>query len=117
MKPVTIKTLDLIVKLKDNKNEHILEYSEAVKAYKAKAQEVLENSLTHLEETGEYIAPEFLTEPVNKEKEYDRVITMLQMAEEKEIEISERDFQQYVMDEWDWADNVKLSNTMYSSAR
>ncbi len=48
-------------------------------------------------------------------KEYDRVIKMLEMSVDTQIELSSSEFQNYVMDDWAWSDNAKLSNSTYTA--
>lgn len=43
-----------------------------------------------------------LTEPITHEADYRRVIMMLEMSVKDEIVISESQFRQYVLDEWQW---------------
>jgi hypothetical protein len=40
---------------------------------------------------------------------------MLEMALAEEVELSEEDYQQYVMDEWSWREVFLTSNASYSS--
>lgn len=56
-----------------------------------------------------------LSQPVNQTRSYDRVIGMLEMALAEEVELSEEDYQQYVMDEWSWREVFLTSNASYSS--
>jgi hypothetical protein len=40
---------------------------------------------------------------------------MLEMALANEVELSEEDYQQYVMDDWSWKEELLTSNARYSS--
>ncbi len=56
-----------------------------------------------------------LTVPVDHTKDYDRVIRMLTMSTADEITISESQFTQYVMDEWNWKAAFVGTTAMYGN--
>ncbi len=55
-----------------------------------------------------------LVEPETHEKDYDRIIRMLEMSVHDEIKISEHEFNQYVMDEWAWREKFATTNARYA---
>jgi len=55
-----------------------------------------------------------LTEPRNHVKDYDRVITMLEMSVDETITIDAQAFDRYVMDNWDWSRFALATNTAYA---
>lgn len=57
-----------------------------------------------------------LVEPVNQLKDYDRAIAMLEMAIDKEIELDEKQFAQYMQDDWQWKQQFLVANSVYSSS-
>ena len=56
-----------------------------------------------------------LTEPSNHIKDYDRVITMLEMSVDQTITLEAHDFDRYVMDNWDWSRFALSTNTAYAA--
>jgi hypothetical protein len=43
-----------------------------------------------------------LQRPTSHIKEYDRVLDMLEASLDEEFELSDKEFSQYVRDEWSW---------------
>jgi len=56
-----------------------------------------------------------LTEPSNHVKDYDRVITMLEMSVDDTITLDAQAFDRYVMDNWDWSRFALATNTAYAA--
>lgn len=57
-----------------------------------------------------------LPEPIDRTKDYDRVIAMLEMSVEDEVELEEHDFDRYVLDNWEWKDLAYSTNSQYIKA-
>jgi hypothetical protein len=55
-----------------------------------------------------------LPEPVDHTRDYDRVISMLKMDLAKTVELSESDYSQYVLDDWEWKRQFLGTNRAYS---
>lgn len=53
--------------------------------------------------------------PENHSKDYERVLKMLEMSTETEIELTQQDFSRYVMDEWEWKSKFETSTSAYTS--
>jgi hypothetical protein len=56
-----------------------------------------------------------LTEPSNQVKDYDRVITMLEMSVDDTITLDAQAFDRYVMDNWDWSRFALATTTAYAA--
>jgi hypothetical protein len=56
-----------------------------------------------------------LTEPSNHVKDYDRVITMLEMSVDDTIPLDAQAFDRYVMDNWDRSRFALATNTAYAA--
>jgi hypothetical protein len=52
---------------------------------------------------------------MNQTKDYDRVLKMLDMTTDEVVVLSEDDFAQYVMDEWQWKEQFSQINSTYSA--
>ena len=116
MKSVWIKKQDLLAKVKENRELHSKLYLEAVDGFKKAVVEKLE---LYLEDTkkGKYHSSYHLEEPINQLADYDRVIAMLEMSINEDIELSDQEFDQYVLDNWHWKSMVSLRNSTYSALR
>ncbi len=52
--------------------------------------------------------------PIDQTKEYDRAVRMLELAVDENIELTEQQFANYVMDEWQWSQHFMAMNSLYS---
>jgi hypothetical protein len=110
--------------VKSNRAKHIAEYKEAVEGYKAAAIKAIDRAMNRLKkrvqelETGEVLVLQAVTfdlqVPNNHAKDYDKVITMLEMSVDEELEIQADEFTCYVMDNWEWKENFQSTHRMYS---
>ena len=113
----TVKKVDLLKELKINLHNHTTEYEEAIKAYKEEAIKKLEKMLKDARkvEVGEEITVcTTLPFPENHEKDYTAVIKQIEMDVREQIELTQTEFRQYVMDEWSWTDRFKNSIETYN---
>lgn len=116
MQTVKVKKVELLTKIKENRVAHEKEYTEAIAGFKDAQMlkltdminRVIANERLSSQSTG-------LREPVSNIKEYDRIIAMLEMSVDEEIELTMQDFNNYVLDEWTWAIQGKLTNSAYLS--
>ena len=113
MKNVKVQKSELIEKLKENRSNHRAIFEKALKGYRKKAIEVLDAALLDAKE-GRHINTYIkLTEPIDQRKDYDRAIAMLEMSIDEEIEVTESEFAQYVLDDWDWKQQFMFTNSAY----
>ena len=116
---ITVKIHDLLILLRENRTAHEKEHKAAVREYRKRAIEALEDKLTCLKaENWEVIRPDkylhfSLPAPRSYAHVYTEVIDMLEMATEKEVTISSYQFRRWVKDDWDWSHDFKMSNAGY----
>jgi hypothetical protein len=96
---VRIKRSDLIAKLKENRDNHAQLYKDALEGYFVETKKKLEQKIKTLEK-GETISSFSIAVPKDHTKDYDRLISMLEMSIDDELEITSHDFNNYVLDEW-----------------
>lgn len=53
--------------------------------------------------------------PVDQTKDYGRVIRQLELSVDEVIELDETQFANYVMDDWNWSQNVRHLNSTYAA--
>lgn len=104
----------LIQQILANKEQHIKEFEEAVIGYKVEALKQLEAQTKRVEE-GAVDAELDLVTPVNNAENYDKIVEMFQWEVEKEVELSQNEFNEYVQDETEFAMAAKYSNSFYSN--
>jgi len=110
------KVSDLLEKLQENLEIHIKEFEEAREGYLAELEEKLDNMLKEVREAGirdevnTYID---LEKPRSHEKDYERIIEVLEMTTAKTVHLTLGEFDKYVRDNWEWTDSFKMSNSKY----
>lgn len=95
---IKVNKQKLIEQIIANKNNHSAEYEKAVIAYRAEAKKQLEKQLVDLE-GGSLTINVKLISPVNKTGEYDKILSMFDWEEEDIVELSQGEFNEYILDE------------------
>lgn len=114
MREVTVAKESLLKTLITNKKEHESIYEDAVKGYRSECIECLTKALEAVK-AGDDINLYFgLSEPVNYSDHYDLAIKMLNMSLDKDITLSQHEFQQYILDDWDWKGKFLMDNSAYT---
>jgi len=113
MREVKCKTADLLVKLKENRENHQEAFELALVAYRDQAVKELEAMLAEAREGKRIRRAVSLVEPVNQTKEYNQAILMLEMSVDVEITLSEQEFACFVMDRWRWKEQFALTASSY----
>lgn len=111
---VTIKKIELLVAIKKNRDAHRDIFLKAQIGYRAAAIKELERMLLDARENRPIRRSIEMVEPQEHIKDYTRVISMLEMSTADEIQISEQQFSQYVLDEWGWSNQFTMSNSRYT---
>ena len=109
----TMTVRDLIDTVTVNRKAHVAEFTDAMKGSNSAAAtwfaEQADKALAGIEFETRFDKPK----PQSYEKDYDRVIGMLSRTMSVEITLDEGDFAKYVLDEWEWTERFKLSNSFY----
>jgi len=109
---ISVEKKDLIVKIKENKENHIKEFDKAVEAYREEALRQLRTQLERVEE-GAVDAKLDLITPVNNADNYDKIIEMFDWEVKDVVELQQDEFREYVQDETDFAVTARMSNSAY----
>ena len=109
---MTVKKADLIEQIIENKEAHIIAYAKAVEAYKAEALKQLKK-LTDDVNNGSVTIKLNLTTPVDNRNNYDKIISMFEWDILEEVELTQQEFNEYILDETEAARHAFLSNSMY----
>lgn len=112
---IKVKKSDLLDKIKVNKENHKKEYEEAVVAYRIEARKQLNQQKKSLEK-GDLNLRLNLVAPVNMEAEYDKLIQIFEWEVEDHVELSTGEFNEYVLDETQFAVSAKMLNSTYLAA-
>ena len=125
---MSFKKAELLEKLVANRDKHDKDFKHARKGWLEDVAIEGEKIVASAKEGELKILPERATrhtrhdhpmteilfeEPQNHTKEYDRVISMLEMASDETIKLTDGQFREFVQDEWGWKEDWLHSNTKY----
>jgi excinuclease UvrABC nuclease subunit len=110
METIDVSKVELLAKLKQNREEHKDLFQKAQVKWREKFIEALDERLAQAK-AGKPVSIFFsLPEPVNYTEAFDQAILMVEWAQGAIITLDERDFRRYVMNQWEWA-KVFAENT------
>ena len=109
---IEVKKADLIAKIKENKENHVKEYSKAVNAYRKEAARQLKELNDELVDGALDLKLNLIT-PINNAENYDSIIDLFEWDVKDIVELEQDEFKEYVQDETDFAITAKMSNSAY----
>lgn len=134
----TVNRLDLLKKLKNNREDHLKEYNEALEGYleeaKVKIEQQKEKALQEVEKAYNRVNHELdnfdpekaqdtivfcnsisfhLVAPKNFVEAYDQAIEMMEWETNDTVELSTTEFRSFIMNKWDWMESFKMSSARY----
>lgn len=115
MKTVTVNKIELLRALQDNRKHHQSALTEALYRRRVDVRAKLIELIGALDEHQDYQIDEVIRIPLPEShmREYDRAIRMVEMSTENEITLDQREFDQYVMDEWSWKQEFLMKSALY----
>lgn len=114
MRDITVTVADLSLKVRANREAHREKFLKAQEAFRSRLIEELDRRLADARNgltVNLYID---LPEPKDHTADYDRVLEMLDMHIEDTVVLSEKDVQQYVLDDWGWKREFETTNMVYA---
>ena len=111
---IKLEKSKLLATLKEHKEAHIVEYGDAVKAYKLEAIEQLGELLKEANDDKRQLRLD-LTEPIDNTDNYDKIIAMFDWEVDDVVELTQNEFNEYVLDENSFTIMAQTSNAMYSA--
>jgi len=115
MQTVKIRKNEFIESLRKNRKAHKKEYDEAHAAYRKAAILQLEKNLQDARDGKDVQRHLNLPVPEDHTEDYDRELRMVEMSAENVIELNSHEFDQYVMDNWNWKQAVSATNLFYKA--
>ena len=115
MHAVTVNKDQLLGVLRENRDKHRSIFIEAQQGYREAVIHELDSMLADAKAGKKIQRAITLREPVDQTADYDRVIRMMEMSVDTEIDLEEHEFNMYVLDEWSWKQNFTASNYAYST--
>jgi len=113
MRMVRIKTAELLKIVKENREQHRATFEEALEGYRKEAIVQLELMLEEARRGKRIRRSVTLIEPMDQTKDYDRVIRMLELTVDEEVDLTASEFAQYVQDDWVWKEQFAGSTMSY----
>lgn len=113
MDSITVKKDELLAKMKTNRDNHRGVFEKAQEVYRAQIIKELDQMLDDAKQGRKIKRMVMLPEPEDHTSDYDRVIAMLEMSVDDEIDLAEHDFQQYVLDHWAWERSFASNTSSY----
>src|SRR5215831_2746654 len=114
MNTVKVRREELLTKVRTNREAHQSLFLKAQHGYRKLVIEELDKMLADAKAGLPIRRSVTLTEPSNHIKDYDRVVTMLEMSVDDTVTLDAHDFDRYVMDNWDWSRFALATNTAYA---
>lgn len=109
---------ELILKISQNRQTHQATYEAAVLEHRRRLIEQLKEMLNRVSVTNREITHKDLTIdlpiPEQHLDEYDRVLVMLGMTTQPEIELTQEDFDCLVLDNWEWQASFASNTGRYA---
>lgn len=113
MQTITVSKDDLLTTLKANLEEHQNTFDRAQEQYRQRIIEALDRRLQDARDGKRISTYINLPEPVNYTEEYRTAIAMVEWAVGDTVDLTQRDFERYVLNKWEWTANFAANTTMY----
>jgi len=112
---ITVRKDDLLKALRENSTKHAADYKEAYAGFEAEFLKDAEKLLAQAKK-GDYSKTTINHgPPADHSTDYNRVIKMMEMCTADEIIVTESQFSQYVLDEWNWMNAFNATKMRYSN--
>ena len=114
MNTVKVKREELLTKVRTNRDAHRTLFLKAQEGYRKLVIEELDRMLADAK-AGRSISRSInLAEPVDHTADYDRILAMLEMSVDDTIMLDAQEFNQYVLDNWEWSRLASYTNQSYA---
>lgn len=117
MQNITVDKLRLQETLEKNRDKHRALFLQAQEKYRERVIEELDRRLADARSGRKIDIFISLPEPEDYTGEFDTAISMVEWDENETITLSERDFQRYVLNKWEWAHAFAANTTSYLVAQ
>lgn len=115
MEEVVVKKDKLLQALQTNRAQHRAEFDKALEGYKARSVELLEEHIERIKKNKVERIFVQLPVPEDHTDDYDRAIATLEWTVFDEVELTIREFDMYVRDNWSWKNEFATTSAMYAS--
>lgn len=98
-----------------NRDGHQAVFDEAMQGYETRSIELLQEHIERIKKGKRERILVSLPVPENHTEDYDRIISFLEHDIRDEVELSARDFDQYIRDNWSWKGEFVATTAMYNN--
>lgn len=115
MPDIEIKKEELLSVLKENLKKHISEVKELLLARQLEINEFFTDEIGKMHDSDQYQPKEMISFPLPKDnsKSYEKAIKMVEMSVNDTIVLNEHQFDQLVMDNWHWKQDLIATSALY----
>ena len=99
--------------IQKNRDNHWSTFEKAQTKYREMAIAELERGIADAKAGRRIMRSLNLVEPFDQTKDYDRVLSMLSMTSDTNIELTEQQYSQYILDQWSWKAQFDTANSSY----
>ena len=111
---VKMKVSEVLACLKTNRGQHRRIFKDACDGYRQQFIAKLNKVIDALKAGDLSVQSMYLTVPEDHTEDYDYAVKMLEMTTQDELELTEKDVAQYIMDDWGWKKQWDETVTSYS---
>lgn len=116
---ITVKVIDLIKIVQENRNAHRDTYEDALAGFRLEANHALNARIDDIASRRIVDLHFAMPVPVDHTEDYDRVLKMLGLtkdAGEAHVTLDEHDQERFVMDNWGWKNTFEQTSVFYSGS-
>jgi hypothetical protein len=116
LRSVLVKKDALVEELTTNREKHLKEFEDLEAEYKRAVEVALTEAMETFGMDGTVPERDFISRlpvPRSHTEDYDAALKMMEMSQDTELELSENEFQTYVMDNWDWKREFAGASAFY----
>lgn len=113
-----IKKEELLIAVRSNLEQHKKDVQEALELRRSEMLDYYKMKIHHIENDPSYQPKENENFPMPQDNssDYEKAICMLEMTQDKIIELNEDQFDKLVMDNWHWKNVLKATSAMYGKS-
>jgi hypothetical protein len=114
---VKVDSAKLLDTLRDNRNKHKTDFAATWQGYLETSKKELRKAVRNVDKTkeGEGVTiPNLWPVPSSHVDDYDRIIGLIELSQDDQLELDDRDYERYVLDKWDWKEQFLTSSRLYS---
>lgn len=114
MQTITVPKEKLLATLQENREAHRETFLKAQGVFRERVITALDERLQAIRDGQKIDLQIYMPEPVDYTDSYDRAIAMVEWAVGDTMELSEKDFKQFVLNDWDWGRMFAESTVSYA---